>query len=153
MTRRTKIALWSISAVVLAALLLLLFVPIVESRRFCCFYCGRMSGKHWVGGLPLWSHTDEASGYDDGITVPVHHHRLVELCGGRIWLLSGMENWDEFGLTGAGPRQVLRAALQAMPERRAEIIQDYLTTDPSDENSLAGFAKKYAAAVPAQPSD
>ena len=153
MKRRAKIALWSISAVVLAALLLLLLVPIVETRHFYCFYCGRMSGTHWVGGLPLWSYTDEASGYDDGITVPAHHHSLIELCGGRIWLLSSMENWDEFGFTGAGQRQVLREALQSMPEKREEIIQDYLTTDPSDENSLAAFAEKYAAAGPAQPAD
>jgi hypothetical protein len=170
MQKRSKRLLVYVGLALLVVLVFCMLVPQFEYQWRYCFYCGRTTHVQEVCGF-TWrsevfdveSSSDDgelmlehgpARGYGDGIRLPSHDHVMIESSGGYIWYPWGAMNRDEFGLTGAVLRIHLRRALAAMPERRPEIIGDYMLSDPSDEEACDKFARKYGITnVAAQPTD
>ncbi len=68
---------------------------------------------------------------------------MTDLCGSRVWVFKGDEDWDTFGWGARSYREALIAGMAAHPERKAAILGEYLAIDPSDEKSQVRFIKTY----------
>jgi hypothetical protein len=72
---------------------------------------------------------------------------MIEICGCRLWLFRGAENWDEFGGTGTPVREALMEGLAKHPERQTEILREFLSLNPNDQQAKLHFARTYRTEV------
>jgi hypothetical protein len=128
---------------VAAGLYVSTFVPIVECHQYYCFFCGRLFTNLKIWKVPVWLSSDRVGIYHDGIVIPPHSHRWIEINGFQHWLFHETEHWDEFGWTGAIIREAMAMAVKRMPDKEREIVTDYFQVEPWDKESRAVFLKKY----------
>lgn len=141
-----KFAVAGTATFVLVTIVLGMVFPALEVRSRYCFYCGRESASLRVMGVPVWR-SNSRSLYSDTVETPAHAHRIIEICGSRLWLFRGSEDWDELGWTGTPIRKALVEGLTAHPEIHAEIFREFLALDPEDHEAKLLFVKKYRTAV------
>jgi hypothetical protein len=140
-----KIALASTVTLLILAIGLSFAHPFLESHSRYCFYCGQVSTAFRLLGLPVWRSKPDGNLYADTVKTPPHVHRMIEICGYRLWLFRGNENWDEFGWTGTPIRAALVEGLATHPERQAEILREFLSLDPQDQQAKLHFVKTHRA--------
>ena len=130
------------AALLVLALAVSLFVPVVEIHAKDCLYCGEQLNTVRILGGTVWQFK-RGSSIRDGITMPEHTHRMTDICGTRRWVFRSDEHWDTFGWAARSYRKALVAGIAAYPERRAAIIAEYLEIDPTDKESQNRFIKAY----------
>jgi hypothetical protein len=81
--------------------------------------------------------------YPDTLEIPAHTHRTIEICGFRIWLMRGHENWDEFGWTGTPCRRALVNGLRRFPAQKDQILQEFMLLNPDDQQGKLKFVTSY----------
>jgi hypothetical protein len=142
MKQKIKVAMVIAAALVVLALMVSLFAPLIELHERNCIYCGDGSKTIRLLGVTIWQ-AERKSTVHDGLTLPDHTHRMIDICGSRIWVFRSDEHWDTFGWAARGFREAFVAGIAAQPERKAEILKEYLEIDPSDKNSQNRFIKAY----------
>ena len=131
-------------AVLLSLAALVAVVPLWEARAEYCLYCGKDTVVIRCLGVPFRKGGEARSPYNDGVILPPHEHRMIVLNRARLWAYRGKEHLDEFGWTGRRYRQVLVTGIAAHPERKEEIIADYLKIDPEGTSGRT-FMESYPA--------
>lgn len=144
MRRPATAALTTASALVVLIVGASSFLPLIERQSDYCFYCGAMSDSLRLLGVPVCRCRTQIVVYDDTVKTPPHAHRMIGICGLRFWLFDGAENWDEFGWTGSPCRAALVAGLDKHPDRREEILREFLALDPQDDWAISRFIKAWA---------
>lgn len=143
MGRSSKISLAILGVILVVALGASAFVPLLERQTHYCFYCGQTSTSYRLLNLPAWRSHIDWNIYEDSVQIPAHSHHMIGLCGYRWRLFRGTDNWDEFGWTGAPCREVLVEVLKVYPDRRDQILQEFLEIVPEDSESRLRFLNTY----------
>ena len=146
-TRRTNRIRNRVLVTIVALLslaMLLAVVPLWEGRSEYCLYCGREAVVIRCVGVPIRKGGETRNAYNDGVVIPPHEHRMIVSNRSRLWAYRGQEFLDEFGWTGRGYREALVSGITAHPERKGEIIAEFLKIDPAGEAGKE-FIKSYAA--------
>lgn len=131
-------------AVLMSLAALLAVVPLWEARSEYCLYCGRTAVAFRCLGVRVRVNSEARGTYTDGVAIPPHEHRMMVSNRSRLWAYRGKEHLDEFGWTGRRYRQVLVTGIAAHPERKEEIIADYLKIDPEGTSGRT-FMESYPA--------
>lgn len=149
MKRKTKTMLAVSGGILLVLVVVALFVPLVESGSWYCFYCGREALEFRVLKVPVWRSDSRRSIYRDALEIPEHAHRMIDHGGSRMWVFHGTEHRDEFGWTGTPCREALVRGLKAFPDRRMQLLDEFMSLDPANSEARAGFIKACQVAAPA----
>jgi hypothetical protein len=138
----------SLASLLVVVLVAAVFVPLVAWQLDYCFYCGLETRSVQVMGQRILLQTGPVGFYDEPVTLPAHQHRMITCTRVQFWLYHGAVHEDEFGWTGSPCHRVLAAALAVQPERREQIIAEFLALDPDDGAALSRFYDQYRAPPP-----
>lgn len=142
MKHKIKVTTVVAATLLVLALAVSLFVPLLDMHSADCLYCGDQSNTIRLLGVKIWRFNRKST-FNDGITIPAHTHKLTDICGSRRWVFKGTEHWDTFGFAARSYRNALVTGIAAFPERKAEILAEYLAIDPSDHDAQKRFIKAY----------
>ena len=142
MRHKIKVAMVVAATLLVLALAVALFIPLVELHGRDCLYCGDKSATVRLLGVKVWQFK-RGSTFHDGLTLPDHTHKMTDICGSRIWVFRSDEHWDTFGWAARSYREAFVSGIAAYPERKEAIFTEYLEIDPSDNGSRNRFIKTY----------